>query len=192
MRASPPSEGLAVRLPDLPPRSAILVLAALFSWSTTLLALPALGAKRSDAHLSDAWGRRLDLSSIAQVPVLLMYEDRDSAAQNESFKARLAVLAKDGRYQSRVALIAVADVEAWNFWPARPLVEDAIKRLSHRFGTDIYCDWDGGFRRAIGVQRGASNVFIYAGDGSLVFAHVGPLSDAECDDALLRLEAQIR
>ena len=68
-------------------------------------------------------------------PVLIVYEDKSSTAQNKALKDELAQIAKGDRYRSSVALAAVADVSAYDFWPARGFVRDAIREESRKQKT---------------------------------------------------------
>jgi hypothetical protein len=134
--------------------------------------------------LEDAWGHRVDARALDARPVLVVYEDRASSSENEEFKRELSGAARGGVFASKIALLAVADVESYDFWPARPLVADAIKQLSRRFGTDIYCDWDGSFRAALGLHRGSSNVLVIDRSGRVTFAHAGRMTVVDRSAAL--------
>src|SRR4051812_45299494 len=91
--------------------------------ATTLLgaspaqAIPRDGDTAPNARIEDADGRVQELRSFRGKPTLIFYEDRDSAKQNAAFKADLAKLGRGDRYLSKVALAAVADLSAYNFWP---------------------------------------------------------------------------
>jgi hypothetical protein len=154
-------------------------------------ALPRLGTGRPTLRLVDAWDQTLELSSVGAKPVLVVYEDKGSADQNTAFKGDLANLAKGDRYKSRVALVAVADVEGYDFWPVRGFVKDAIRGQSRRFGTVIYCDWNGGARQTLGATRGMSNVILYGKDGRVLFSHEGALSPSERREAIELLREQV-
>ena len=68
-------------------------------------------------------------------------------------KEELGKLAKGDRYKTAIALLAVADVEGYDYWPVRGFVKSAIRKESRKFGTTIYCDWDGSFRSALGLRN---------------------------------------
>jgi hypothetical protein len=142
-------------------------------------ARPSVGSARPPVQLSDAWGRSIDLARYRGRPLLLVYEDKDSAAQNAALKTDFATLAKGDRYQDRIAIVPVADVSAYDYWPVRGLVKDAIKDESRRQGLVIYCDWDGRVRSALGVTRSVSNVVLYGPDGRVAFAKEATLSADE-------------
>lgn len=138
-------------------------------------AVPKVGEPAPNATLEDADGRVRELKAFHGRPILIMYEDRDSAKQNEPLKKELGALAKGERYRQRIALAAVADVSAWDFWPAKGFVKDAIRDESKKQGTTIYCDWTGAFRNAYQLRRGVSSVLLVSKDGRVVFAAEGSL-----------------
>jgi hypothetical protein len=139
-------------------------------------ALPVAGAVRPEVQLTDAWDRSIRLSTYRGMPVLVVYEDKGSSAQNAALKSELAVLARGDKYRRLIALVAVADVTGYDYWPIRGFVRSAIRSESSRQNTVIYCDWDGHIRAALGLERGQSNVVLYGSDGGVLFAHAGPLT----------------
>lgn len=155
-----------------------LLTAGVLASSASLLdgdALAALkeGATAPNATLEDADGRVSEIKGFRGKPILIMYEDRDSATQNDRLKKELGELARGERYRSRIALAAIADVSAWDFWPAKGFVKDAIRDESRKQGTTIYCDWTGVFRKTYQLRRGVSNVVLVGKDGRVVFAAEG-------------------
>jgi hypothetical protein len=157
-------------------------------------AFPREGTPRPDVTLEDAWGRSVRLSSYDGEPMLVVYEDKDSAGLNAAFKGELSLLGKGDRYRSSVALIAVADVAGYDYWPVRGFVKDAIRDESKKRGVDIFCDWDGHVGEALGLRRGTSNVVLYGKDGKVLFAAHGALTrDARAQVvSLLRNEVEGR
>lgn len=137
--------------------------------------LPSVGANRPATKITDAWSRTLDLAKLSGRPVLLLYEDKDSAPQNQPLKDELAKLAKGDKYKATIALVAVADVSAYDYWPARGFVKDAIKKESRKHATTIYCDWDGRFRESLALDANTSNVVLYGKDGSVLLSHAGAM-----------------
>ena len=155
-------------------------------------ALVQAGAVRPAAHVVDADDHVVDLRSINGKPTLVLYEDKDSATMNVAFKEELARLAKGDRYRNAVALVPVADLQGFDYWPVRGFVRDAIRSESKKIGTTIYCDWDGAFQRAGGFRRGTSSVMLIGSDGRVRFSAEGPLSkeDRARVIGLLRTEVE--
>ncbi len=138
-------------------------------------ALPGVGATQPDLTLVDGWDRTLVVDRSANKPILVVYEDKDSATQNQPLKDELARLAEGDRYKDAIALLAVADVEGYAYWPIRGFVKDAIQSESAKFKTTIYCDWNGGVRGKLGLKKGASSILLYGRDGRLLLSHEGPM-----------------
>lgn len=144
--------------------------------SSDAQAIPREGAPAANARAEDVDGRVMELKSFKGKPILILYEDKESARQNVALKEDLAKLAKGDRYKSSIALAAIADVSAYDFWPAKGFVKDAIREESKKQKTTIYCDWNGSFRTALHLRRGVSNVVLVARDGKVLFAAEGTLS----------------
>ena len=178
-------EGAMTRIAALAGALTLLLLASLAA------ALPLVGAPRPEVQLTDAWDRSVHLSTYRGMPVLVVYEDRGSARENEALKSELSVLARGDRYRTLVALVAVADVTGYDYWPIRGFVRSAIRSESAKQGTVIYCDWDGHVRSALGLERGTSNVVLYGRDGAVLYAHAGAMSVDDRRAFLALLKAQV-
>lgn len=164
--------------------------AILFS-STPGLAVPSLGATLPAAQVVDSDGRAFDLRSARGKPVLVVYEDKDSAHVNDAFKAELGRLARSGSYRSTIALVPVADVRGYDYWPVRGFVKDAIRAESKKQGTSIYCDWNGSFSRALALRRGTSSIVLFGRSGSVLFAKDGQLTGPEIQHVIALLRAEV-
>lgn len=155
-------------------------------------ALPKEGDDGPSATVEDADGFKFDpKAQKGYRPVLILYEDKDSAKQNQKLKDDLAKLAKGDKYKAKVALAAIADVSSFDFWPARGFVQDAIRGESKKAGTTIYCDWKGTFRQAFGLAKNTSNVVLIGKNGKVLFAKSGTLDDAARKRVLALLESQV-
>lgn len=154
-------------------------------------AVPEVGSVASNVVFRDAWERTTDLARYRGKPVLLVYEDKDSAEVNKVLKKELAQLAKGDAYKEKIALFAVADVSGYDYWPIRGFVKDAIQKESHKQKTNIYCDWDGRIRTTLRLNRNASNVVLYDKNGAVVFAQAGKLSVQERENLVRHLRAAL-
>lgn len=154
------------------------VIAAVCLVSLGASALPGPGEKRPEIRLDDPWDRTLSFGQYRGMPTLVVYEDKGSAEQNKALKAELSELAKGDRYKKTIALVAVADVSAYDYWPVRGFVKDAIQVESHKQGTVIYCDWTGAVRRKFDLRKGDSNVVLYGRNDEVLFSHAGPMDRA--------------
>jgi hypothetical protein len=167
------------------------VVLALGSMASASWALPSPGTMRPAAQVVDADGRALDLRSINGKPILVLYEDKGSAKTNVALKRELSVLAKSGRYRSAIALVPVADVSSYDYWPARGFVKSAIRSESRKVGATIYCDWDGSFRRAAGVRSGTSSVVLFGRNARVAYAWEGAMPKPERDRLIGLLRAEV-
>src|SRR5579872_4409748 len=165
--------GMTTRTPY---RAACLAFAAVVGVASVAEALPAVGDVLPGLRLTDGWDRTLDLSKLGPEPVLVIYEDKDSSRQNVDLKHDLALLAKADRYKQGIALVAIANVEGYDYWPMRGFVKDAINDEARKFDTPIYCDWNGTARRDLGATLGVSNVILYGRGGRVLFSHEGKLA----------------
>ncbi len=166
-------------------------IACVLSFGTGALALPEVGAARPTLTLTDAWDRSLDLSTLTGKPVLVVYEDKDSATQNDALKRELAALAKGDKYKRSIALVAVADVSGYDYWPVKGFVKDAIKTESNKQNTVIYCDWNGSARERLALRRGQSNVVLFDKSGKVVFSAAGTLGAEQRKRLVALLKSQV-
>lgn len=175
----------------------IFVLGGFFAWSSAASpsrALPSLNDARPKVRLVDAWDRTLDIddgSVKSKKAILVVYENRETSKQNQALKDDLAKLAKEPKFAPGIAVVAVADLTAYDYWPVKGFAKDAMREESRKFGTTIFCDWDGTARSKLQLRQGFSNVVLYGKEGKVLFASEGALS-AEARQGLLALvRAQI-
>jgi len=154
-------------------------------------ALPAQGSGVAEFRVENPDGVALTRERAAGRPLLVVYEDKDHGETNRAFKDELAKLAKGGAWVKRITLAAVADVQSYDFWPARGFVRSSIRDEEKKAGTPIYCDWSGAFRQAFQVKAGTSTVLVYGRDGRLALAYEGALTEAQRGEIIgtLRREA---
>ena len=172
-------------------RPMVVTLVAAVGIAVSAGASPKVGVSRPNIVVTDAWERTFDLSTVGTRPLLVLYEDKDSANQNKAFKDELAQVAKGDVYKDRAVLLAFADVTGWNYWPARGYVKDAIKEESRKANTPIFCDWDGSVQRSFAIKRGVSNVFLYSREGKVIFSYEGPMPEASRKELLELLRQQL-
>jgi hypothetical protein len=146
--------------------------------ATGALAAPKIGGEAADARVADVDGKALSVRSTRGRVLVVVYEDEDSGALNRAFKADLARLLQDPVAREAVLVAPVADVSAYDFWPAKGFAKDAIRAESQRTKLTIWCDWDGSFRDAFRLPAGTSSVFVVGRDGAVRFAFDGALDEA--------------
>jgi Bacterial protein of unknown function (YtfJ_HI0045) len=172
------------------------VACAIFAGTLTMLAasadaLPAVGGVRPQAVVVDANGGRLDLRGINGKPTLVVYESQGAQSQNVALKDELSKLAKGEKYRNAIALIPVADVESYDYWPARGFVKSSIRSESRKMNATIYCDWDGSFRRTAGFRRDYSTIMLIGADGRVAWVYEGTVPAEERAKLIGMLKAQV-
>src|SRR5688572_27963687 len=96
-----------------------------------------------DVVLESSSGVSRRLSEHRGKVVVLFWEDREHQAQNVALKEELGRFAQDARLVREVAVVAVGDVKAWDFAPARAIVRGAIGAITRVLGIEIWLDWKG-------------------------------------------------
>jgi hypothetical protein len=154
-------------------------------------ALPPAGAAVPEFHVETPDGASMDRAQSGGKPLLVVYEDKANGETNRAFKDTLAKASREGNLGKHYRLAPIADVAAYDYWPARSFVKSAIREQEKRSGTRIYCDWSGAARTAFQVRPGTSSILLFGRDGRLVHGSEGPLDAAARDEllALLRRES---
>ncbi len=171
--------------------AAVVALAAPTLFATDALALPKVGDARAAVSLTDGWDRSMDLSKMER-PLLLIYEDKDSQNDNQKLKDELGKLDEAIHYRKSVAHVAVADVSGYDYWPAKGIVKDELKKWSQRLKLVIYGDFTGKARTRLAMDAGKSNVVLYSKAGKVLFAKSGTLSEHDRADLVARLRGEVQ
>lgn len=152
---------------------------------------PRVGGPRPMVSVIDAWDRPLVVPASGTKPVLLVYEDKDSANENVALKDELSRFAKGDAYKNKVLLLAVADVSGYDFFPAKGFAKSAIRTQSSQLGTPIYCDWNGGLRTTLGLDAKRSNIVLYGRDGRVLLSHAGTMPEKMRKELVTTLKALV-
>lgn len=107
--------------------------------------------------------------------VILIYEDRDSNQQNQALKRELAARARTEDLARDVAVVPVADLSAYDFWPASGFARDAVLDIARQQGLEILIDWSGSMAGAYRFRPSTSYVLVIGRDGRVLFRHAGSL-----------------
>jgi predicted transcriptional regulator len=100
-----------------------------------------------DATVETSSGARLQLATLWKQPTVLFYEDRGSTDLNLHVKEALAAAGQARGLAEAVAIVAVANVAAYDFFPARNFVLAAIRDVEKKYGITVYLDFSGGLAR---------------------------------------------
>jgi hypothetical protein len=150
-------------------------------------ALPATEKVLETIHIQRVDGQDKPLPG-GSLPLLIQYEDKEAQRQNVKAREELGrINRKPGNHQ-KYEFVAIADVEQWDWWPARKYVLADLRANAARNNTLLYADWKGSLRKRWGFARGRSVIMLVGRDGKPRFAGEGTLSEAQ----LAALVAELR
>ena len=122
-------------------------------------------------------------------PAILFYEDRDSHEWNQPLKDALFTRGRERGLLELVRVIAVANVAAFDFFPAREIAMRYIRGLEGEVGVPILLDLDGALARPPwGLPSDGAAVVVFDKRGTPVLERRGRLSQADVDATLATLE----
>ena len=107
--------------------------------------------------------------------VILIYEDRDSNQQNNDLKRELADRARSQDLTHDVAVVPVANLSSYSFWPAAGFARDAVIDIAHQQGMEILIDWSNTMAGSYRFRPSTSYVMVLGRDGRVLFRHAGAL-----------------
>jgi len=113
--------------------------------------LPAVGSRLPNITFEDLEGREVRLRSFLGRPVLILYEDRTTAAWNRALKDHLVAMARRKEMPPRLLVLPIVDLRAFRAWPARPIALAQLRARSKELGKPLWADWSGLVAGALGV-----------------------------------------
>lgn len=146
--------------------------------ATAASALPAVGAVAPRVEVENVAARAMRPLPDAR-PLLVMYEDKEAQTQNEHARKVLGRITDRAENRARFEFVAVADVEKWNWWPAKRYVLADLRKIAERENTLLFADWTGAVRKAWGLTQHKSALILTTPDGKVPFAAEGPLTNAQ-------------
>ena len=152
---------------------AFVAVAATGAW-----ALPGVGTTPAHVQVENVAARAMRPLPDAR-PLLVMYEDKDAQTQNDKARKVLGRITDRAENRARFEFVAVADVAAWNWWPAKKYVLADLQKIAARENTTLFADWTGAVRKAWGLKAHVSTLVLTAPDGKVLFSGEGTLSDAQ-------------
>jgi hypothetical protein len=151
-------------------------------------AMPATERVLETIHIQRVDGQDRTLPG-GPLPLLIQYEDKEAQRQNVKAREELGrINRKPGNHQ-KYEFVAIADVEQWDWWPARKHVLADLRANAARNNTPLYADWKGSVRKRWGFSRGQSVIMLVGSDGRARFAGEGTLSDAQLAALVAALRA---
>lgn len=103
-----------------------------------VLDAPVVTSSGEKAMLALQWGK----------PTVLFYEDRFSTKLNQTLKDGLFKRGVELGLIGRVSVVAVANLEGLDWFPARGFALGAVRDAEKEAGIPVYVDWSGVLARA--------------------------------------------
>jgi predicted transcriptional regulator len=124
---------------------------------------------------------------------VFFYEDRHSTETNALLKKALRRAALEDRsFGERLAVVPIANVSGYDFWPARYFARNAVKKMARRHDLEIWLDWKGALQPMLGLRDDTSNVVVLDRAGRLRVRRFGPIPSEELGAFLQQLRALMR
>ena len=144
-------------------------------WLTmTLLSASALGLY--DVRLESSSGDAVSLAKLKGKPTLVFYEERDSTALNQTFKDELFRRGKEENLLDAVNVVAVADLQGYDWFPARNFARAGVRDAEKKAGIPVYVDWSGAMKsKPWSMKEKTSNVVLLDAGGAEVMRLSGKL-----------------
>jgi len=141
---------------------------------------PALGEDPMEAVLESAYGQPVRLSATRGQPVILFFEDRDSLALNQALKDELFQRGKEKGLLKAVRVVAVANLQPFNFFPARQIALAFVRDAQGKVNVPIWVDWKATLSQTPwNLPARSSSVVLLDAEGRVAFQRSGKLSQAE-------------
>lgn len=146
-----------------------------------LLALSTVAHARGDSlfgspGLTGTDGKPAQLHRYAGRPAVVFYEDRGSLDANQAVKDALIERGRQEGLLKAVSVIAVANIAAYDFSPAREIATAFIRRAERKAGIPILLDTSGVLQSPPwNLPDDASTVLVLDRDGLVVWRHSGPV-----------------
>lgn len=133
-----------------------------------------------DATLHSSDGVEAPLSKWRGKPVILFYEDKDSTKLNQGLKEELFQRGKQHGLLEAAWVVAVANLEKFNFFPARQIALSYVRDEEKKVGVPILVDLEG----TLGgppwaLPKKTSTVMLMDATGAVVYRYSGRLEEAE-------------
>ena len=136
-----------------------------------------------DARVSNTRGQSVWLAQKWGKPTVLFYEDKDGTFQNQALKDALFQKGKETGLLRAVSVVAVANVRAFDWFPAKNFVVAAVKDAEEKSGIPVYIDWTGALSaKPWSLDADGSTVLVVDSAGEKVlFSKHGKLTAEEID-----------
>lgn len=135
-----------------------------------------------DATLRSSTGEKVQLSRWRGKPVILFYEDKKSTELNKPLKRELFERGKAHGLLNAAQVVAVANLEAYAFFPAKQMALSYVRSEEKRVGVPILVDLEGTLGESPwGLPKKTSNVLLLDAEGTPIFRHSGRMKEEEME-----------
>ncbi|MBL8937663.1 MAG: hypothetical protein JNM69_24080 [Archangium sp.] len=142
-----------------------------------------------DATVETSSGSTTRLSALWAKPTVLFYEDRDSTALNQHVKDALYEKGKTEHMLDQVSVVAVANVAAYDWFPARNFVLAAVRDVEKKVNLPVFLDFKGSLATAPwNLPPKSSTVLVLDGSGRAVWKAQGRLSKEKLAELFTELD----
>jgi hypothetical protein len=137
-------------------------------------------------------GTTVELTSYRGKPAVLFYEDRASTSLNQSVKDAVWARARRDGMETAAHVIAVANIQAYAWFPARTFAITFIRQMEQRIGIPILLDLHGALTSPPWNLPGdTGSVILLDADGMIVSQQSGALTAADTERLLAALETLV-
>ena len=153
---------------------------ALLAMGSSVAVEPNTGSM--DATLRGSNGKEVALSRWRGKPVILFYEDRHSTTLNSSFKEALFARGKEQGLLNEAWVVAVANLESYDFFPARGIALSHVRDEEKKWGIPILVDLKGTLGATPwNLPKKTSSVLLLDGSGKVVFRYSGRMKEEDME-----------
>ena len=157
-------------------------------------AAPAPGASLPTVVLEDLREHKRTLvPSVVPLPLVIVLEDDTSAKHKQAAHAVVGRYSDNKDNHAVFELLAIADMDHWNWWPARKHALAAMRKIISGEGSGVWIDWTGTLRKAMGLHKAESSFLVVGTDGRIRYFAQGELDRPAMkalDDAIAALGAK--
>lgn len=145
-----------------------------------------------DAVVETTSGTSVHLSTLWKKPAVVFYEDKESTSLNQRVKDELFKRGKEHDLLTSVEVVAIANVQGFDWFPARNFVLAAVKKTEKEFKVPVYCDFKGALAKAPwNLEKTGATTLLISRSGEVVWKATGQLSDAQMEALFSSLEQQL-
>ncbi len=146
-----------------------------------------------DARVATSSGERAQLAAQWGRPTVLFYEDRFSTTLNRPLKQALFKRGVELGLIGQVSVVAVANLEGLDWFPARGFALAAIRDAEKEAGIPVYVDWSGVLARPPwGLPRKTASVVVLDAAGQVRWQASGELDAKQQEEVFSELLGLLR